>query len=613
MYILYCLLLWVLVYFLPGLAVFPRLICSPLTAFATPIVSVGLIYSVTSLLIAIGLLVTPVVIVVALAFGIVGIVRMRAAYAQNWLWTKADALVYGMHAIVLLPYFIKLGTHGFDRGDEIYSWNFWAIQHYFLETIDFSHTGAPYPQLFPKLLAFCYHLVGNIDLQLPVKATLIIFPWTMLCAIAMVWRTRIGQLNGVYGFVLVYVLWGVNLGQFFDDGYADPVMTCALIVSMVLFWQSQQRALIASFPATMQVNPTLLAGLSVLCAIVAAHTKQPALLFTLFTLPLLLWQHRSWRWLAILSLVGGLYWVLGEGRQFHHNKGVIWLSLANRDLFSQLAYAINKYFIQQPLLFLLFFVAWWISRRDKTLRQLSLLFMVPSLCCWFFFGAYQLRLGQHLIAGALFLLAAGGFNIELRLFNARWWRRWLNWYQLKQKQLLVAVLGLSVCISALLFAREVWLVKGGISLYAGGRQSLHRYFGKDTDYVYHTIYSDPELLLWVPSRYLYGLFYKHTKLTTPDYLYYGTYNYATLIDELQRKLPDYVFTVSQDIIDGSASQLLAEVVNQCPQAFSQVAGPYNRFSFVTYKVDKNMLARDQCLLALVEQQPFEYAKLAQME
>ncbi|HRE32763.1 MAG TPA: hypothetical protein PLD88_12365, partial [Candidatus Berkiella sp.] len=111
------------------------------------------------------------------------------------------------------------------------------------------------------------------------------------------------------------------------------------------------------------------------------------------------------------------------------------------------------------------------SRHDKILRQLTLLFMLPSLCCWFLFGAYQLRLGQHLIAGAFFLLAAGRIHIEPRWFNGRLWRRWLDWYQLKQKQLLVAILGLSVCVSALLFAREVWLVKGGISLYAGGRQS----------------------------------------------------------------------------------------------------------------------------------------------
>ena len=70
-----------------------------------------------------------------------------------------------------------------------------------------------------------------------------------------------------------------------------------------------------------------------------------------------------------------------------------------------------------------------------------------------------------------------------------------------------------------------------MSLYDGGRQSLHRYFGDDADRIYATIYKNPEALLWVPSRYLYGLFYRHTRLTTPDYSQ-APYTTATLVKEL---------------------------------------------------------------------------------
>ena len=179
----------------------------------------------------------------AFALGLVAFIRLYHLRKSPLFWTKQDVYIYAFHWILLFPYFIKLGTHAFDRGDEIYSWNFWAIQHFFMEGIDFSHTGAPYPQLFPKLLAFCYHMVGSIDLQLPVKATLIIFPISMLTAIAMSLRQHFQTHVGVYWLLLVYVLVIVGLEQFFNDGYADPVMTSCLIVSIALFWQSQQETL----------------------------------------------------------------------------------------------------------------------------------------------------------------------------------------------------------------------------------------------------------------------------------------------------------------------------------------------------------------------------------
>jgi hypothetical protein len=178
----------------------------------------------------------------------------------------------------------------------------------------------------------------------------------------------------------------------------------------------------------------------------------------------------------------------------------------------------------------------------------------------------------------------------------------MNWCRLRQKQFLIGSIRVSVCLALILFIKEVWYTKPGVSLYAGGRQSLQRYFGDDADYIYTTVYSDPDKLLWVPSRYLYGLFYKHTQLTTPDYLRYSPYNHAAIINELQTKLPDYVFTVSQNVIDGPASQILKEVITACPQAFERISNPQNKFSFSTYKVNKVLLAHDACLANLGERE-----------
>ncbi len=605
MYIIYCLLIWVFVYSLPSLAFFPKIITSPRTAFAVPILSVCIIYALASLFLYLGLLTTPVATGIALGLAAIAIVRVKRTIERDtFAWSSIDAFIYLFHAILLFPYFIKLGTHAFERGDEIYSWNFWAIQHYFLEPIDFSHTGAPYPQLFPKILAFCYHIVGDLELQLPVRATLIVFPFAMLTAIAMAYRQRMAAHLGTYLVLLLYVLAFVGLEQFFDDGYADPVMSGCLLVSIALFWQSQQKP-------DFHIKPWLLALWSVMCGITAAHAKQPALLWVLFSLPLLLsftvkgQPKLPFRALALVLIAGGLWWVLGEGREFHHNRGVLWLSIKDRDLFSQLLFSINKYFIHQPFLFILFVVSWISCKTDRTLRNIVVFFMIPSMLCWFFFGAYHLRLGQHLIALAFFVIAASGYALPAKVTSWEGWQRFWTWLAHRQKQCFVGIVGVSVIMGGLLFVQGAWVEKGRISLYSGGRLSLQRYFGKDADFIYSKVYSDPNALLWVPSRYIYGLFYKHTQLTTPDYPRYVNYNQAALVDELRRKNPDYVFTVSENVIDGPASAQLISLIGACPNAFDKVAYAPNRFSFVTYKINKKTLQQDACLNKVIEAEGFE--------
>jgi hypothetical protein len=550
-----------------------------------------------------GFLTTPVVLALSAAIGAIASYRIyRLWRAVPFMWSKQDGIIYGFHAILLLPWCIKLGTHAFERGDEIYSWNFWAIQHYFLEAIDFSHTGAPYPQLFPKLLAYCYHLVGDIDLQLPVRATLIIFPFAMLTGIAKTFKFQKPIQWGCYLVILAWVLGLTGLERFFNDGYADPVMTSCLVVSAVLFWQSQQSTTLSSRSLLLlNINPFYLAMLSVLCGIAAAHAKQPGLFWAMFSLPLLLWfadksnQKMDFRFLSVLSIMGGLYWIMGEGQQFHNNQGVMWLSLGERDIFSQLLYAVNKYFYHRPFLFILFAVAVFCSHRHTLLKRMVYLFMIPSMLIWFIFGAYHLRLGQHLIAFAFFVIVASGVLFESRILSWRLWQRMPTIGITQPRPFLLASLVVSMMFSGVLFYRGMWQEKPGISLYLGARHSLQRYFGKDADLIYSTLYSDPQALLWVPSRYLYGLFYKHTKLTTPDYLYFSTYDKQALIQELRTKQPDYVFSVGPEIIDGPASKILTQVVGECPLAFEKMATSQNRFSFVTYKVNKTLLTTDPCL------------------
>lgn len=582
----------------------PKLLYSPRTAFAIPIISSLIVYLFSTLLLYVGCFNTSTVTATVVILAFVAMLRLyRISESKPFAWSKIDKSIYLFHAILLFPFFIKLGTHGFDRGDEIYSWNFWAIQHFFNEVIDFSHTGAPYPQLFPKLLAASYRLLNNTDLQLPVKATLIIFPWAMLTAIAMAFRQAIAKHIFVYALLLPMVLWGVGLAQFFDDAYADPIMSSALIVSAVLFWQSQDHRL-------SNVSPYF-ALLAVLAAWVCAHAKQAGLLWTGFSLPTLLMlaycQEKDKRYLGLsaLSLIGALVWIIGEGHQFHQNRGVLWLSFGDRHLFAQLWYSIDQYFIHQPLLLGLFILTLWVSRKNILLKRMVWLFMIPGWVCWFLFGAYQLRLGQHLIAFAFFIVIASHYPFPTLVTLNHHWQYFKKRCIANQKALMAGGVSFSLMLGGILFIKEVYLVKGGVSLYQGGRQSLHRYFGKDTDYIYEHVYSDPSAVLWVPTRYIYGLFYKHTKLTSPDYNKYDTYCAGALIDELRGKFPDYVFTVSPAIIDGPASQVLSEVISECPSAFEKIGGSKNRFNFVTYKVNKIILQRDPCLTKMAKADRFQ--------
>lgn len=595
MYLIFCFILFTFVYFLPALALFPEIVFSARTAFAIPILSTLLVYGLGSGLIAFGAFNATAVSFCVLFLGIIACCRFkRALSSHSFHWSSQQKLLYGLHLIVFIPYFVKMGTHTFDRGDELYSWNFWAIQHYFHLPLDFSHTGATYPQLFPKLLAFCYHLLGSVDLQLAVKGMLVIFPLAMLIGISMA-NERLKKTDlGCYAFLLAYVLAGARLTEFFNDGYADPLMTSALIASVVLFWQSQQKTCLTHFTAIK------LATLSVLCAVVCAHAKQAGLLWTLFSLPILLIyaysqsKNTHYLILSLCSLLGGLIWFLGEGATFYQNDGVIFLSQGQRSIVSQFAYAVNKYFIEKPLLFLLFLMAIYSSFHHKILRLMMWVFMLPSLVLWFIFGAYQLRLGQHLIAFSFFVIVASQFVLPQK----QQWQKYFYWCWPQRKVLALVGTLFSLSIATFYFTKALWFEGGGLHLFAGGRQSLYRYFEEDSNYIYQTLYSNPNVLLWVPSRYLYGLFYQHTKLTMPDYRRYGQYSKSALIEEFTLKNPDYVFTVGKYVVDGPASQVLSELIQECPLAFERVSTAKNKFGFTTYKIDSVIFLQDPCLKQL---------------
>ncbi len=582
---------------LPGLAVFPRLCLSPRTCFAIPLLSVGLIYILVSLLQWLNLYHTQSAVVISLMFLILSLYHLiKTIPKATFEWEKCDKFVWFFILCLMMPYFIKLGTEAFERGDEIYSWNYWALQHLYGEPLDFFHTGATYPQLFPKIISYCYLLLGDIQLQCPTKAMLGMFPLCMLGA----WASVLAPFNykrvALFLFGALYVVAGLKLEQFFNDGYADPVMTSALVVSMALAFQ----ATILYRSEQEQISQFKLLALSVFIGFVACATKQPAFMWCSLILPLYIFiegikhQEKYWFFLALASIGLAALWLATEGGQFYKNEGVIFLSFEGRGYVQQFIHVFHRYLIKTPLLLVFFIVTAFLVKSRQT-RFIYYAFVLPQTFLWLMFGAYQLRLGQHVISvGALLCFLS--VRDSQYSFGHPMLSQWLKENH-KKCATIFASLSLVACIGLLI---KIELKdKPGLDYKQGGRVSLERYFKADAQKVYDEIYLNKDALLWVPSRYIYGIFYKHTKLTTPDYALYHDYNQAALVSEFRKKLPDYVFTVSEEIIDGPASKALSQVVENCPNSFSVFASPPNKFNYTTYQVDKIILAHDPCLSNLI--------------
>ena len=52
------------------------------------------------------------------------------------------------------------------------------------------------------------------------------------------------------------------------------------------------------------------------------------------------------------------------------------------------------------------------------------------------------------------------------------------------------------------------------SFYDGGKNTIYKYFGDDAAFVYREIYRD---VLWIPSPYIYGVFYGHNAIIRPNH------------------------------------------------------------------------------------------------
>lgn len=586
MYIAYCLELLLLVYLAPALALFPKLILSSRTVIAIPFISVGIIGLLEGILNATGnyshLIVTAVSIVLLLIAAIRLILMFKRGNALMIYWPDTHRLLLLFSLLLGIYWAAQLGSTSFDTDDEIYSWNLWAIQHYQNETVDFSMTGAPYPQLFSILISFCYKLLGNIELQLPVKAMFAIFPIALWGAIAIAPKEA-SIANAIRSFVIMLLLFAV-VGKFFGVGLADPLMAASLVAAIFLFMQ---------YTANPERYELLV--FSVVCAAVALYSKQSGLIWALFSLPVIAliatWKRR----LPPVTLIGagvllalGLIWVFGAGSGFQNNAGVIAASQEGRNTLEQLLFAIKKYSTEQPLVPLFITVAIFSVLRVRRHRDILVFFLLPALFAWLLYGAYNLRLGIHVIAVSALLLAASNYPLPTLLGGGDFPRveRFIRSYALI---FVIIIPSLLACAAIYQINRNLKIYGKHFSPYVAGKNTIARFFGKDTDFVFNELYDRPDILLWVPSSYIYGVFYNHTPMLRPS-----RHETTALLEDIKSRRPNYLFDAGQWVDYSPASGILRELAEQrCPYLFERVIRR-NKYGYVLYRLKNDDALIEQC-------------------
>ncbi len=580
MYPIYVILLLALAYLAPALALWPRLPARPLGAAAVPILSAAIVVALAYSLHAISLLNRTVVLGVSAALVVAAAVRVYRAWPRaRPNWSSVQRWCALICLIVIVPVALRLGVSSFAADDEIYSWNLWAINYVRGEDPDFYYTTVPYPQAFSLFLAWGYLVLGDLELQMPLRFTLAMFPLAMCLAVAASVPREESRDAARFALLLFGWLFLASVKSHLDNGLADPLMAAALVVSVALYLEDRRAP-----------RPGALAPL-VLTALLAALTKQPALIWACLVLPLLLLA-RGWRqpgvWLAALALVGvPAAWALTSGHGFWENRGVVEASLAGREPLAQLGFAIETYLLKRPAVVLLLLAAGWSAWANRPLLAVLGLAVLPMLIAWFAFGAYELRLGIHVLSLLALLTAAGGYPFPLFHWPRRWWEKAAGgvWSHRRGVALGLAVPSLLACA---LIVRAAFSGPEGASLYQAGARTVSRHFGDAWAFVMSEVYARPERKVWAPSNYVYGIFYGSTPVMRPDYRGDREYSYAEFIDELIRERPYVVVDPGERLAVGNARERLIEALAHCPAAFDPVP-PGNRSGYRVWIVDQQQL------------------------
>lgn len=589
MYALQILVILATVYIAPALVLRPALLLKPETTLAIPFISLLLI-----LMLHAGLSWTNLfepIVVQAISAGLVlaAVLRVRHALFRGPRlshWDDFSGLLVVLNIALCIYFGSALLLHGFDLHDEIYSWNMWAVQHFLGEKIDYYYTQAPYPQLFPKVLAYCYMLLGSIEPQTAVKTALVIFPFTIFTVLGLASGRNEKKYLILHLLLCYFILREVDLNEIFDDGMPDTLASTAVLLSIYLLERYRQRR-----------DSVELLWLAIISAVVGVLAKQHALVWGLFSLPLILAidvaRHgESWRRVAIslVPVLVALVWMLTEGQNFQDNSGVVSRSFADRNVLQQLWFGLELYFVDAPAIAALLVLAVASVFRARRGLSILLLFALPSLAIWLLFASYDLRAGLTALLALAYLIAQGNYCLGTKT----------DAYSAASTTISPLF---KYTLASLVFAIAVEQAAGKIFreqarhddfvVGASLRNNLIRLFGANADVVSEHLMQGDEVRLWTPTNYVYGMFYGHIDVTRPSYEG-GEYTSRMLLDELKLRQRSHA-TSAGDLPYGPGGEVLERLATEeCPNLFTRVAGPDEPHKITVYKINVDLLSTGYC-------------------
>lgn len=576
------------VYLAPALALRPSLLLKPQHAIAIPFVSILAVIGLQLFLVQTNLYRPGIVQSCACLMLLVATIRVTnllVSHSAKMEWGEFSRLLFVLNLALCIYFGSRLLLHGFDMNDEIYSWNMWAVQHYLGENIDLYYTKAPYPQLFPKVLSYCYMVLGSFEAQTAVKTSLIIFPFTIFTALGLASNGNERKFLILHVLLCFFLMRGVGLKEIFDDGMPDTMAAAAVLASVYLLLLYRTKRECVEY-----------LWLALICAVVAVLTKQHALVWGLFSLPIIgltdrLMHRDNWRRLSLLFVPAAcsIGWMLTEGKNFQDNSGVVSRSLDGRNILDQLWFSIGKYLINEPTIAVLCTLAVVSVFRAKRGLEILFAFALPSFLVWFIYASYDMRAGAPSLIVFGFLIAYGNYCFGRRSseFEARF-----------GTVPLVFRYTLGIVILALAFGAATSKIEKMRSKNKGyivgfsQRNNLFELFGADALVVFEEITNNENAKLWAPSNYLYGMLYGTVDVTRPTYV--KEYDSKMLINEIIEQNRNYAATTG-DLSYGPGSKMLEKIaVEECPRLFTPITGPSNKHNIILYKINTDLLSNGYC-------------------
>ena len=523
--------------------------------------------------------------------GLAGLIRtvlflryQSSCTAREWTADSIIALCLALGFAIFIAG--RLSLFGFENDDEIYSWNKWAIDFYLDREITFQFTKWAYPLLFPRLLNLGYILNGSLEAQTAVKTALAIFPLCAMGAVALGCASQTKIRAALTAFLLILIIFVVRAKSSFEDGMPDTMAAAAVVISALILFE-RDRFKLSSL------------GLYLLIAMlgsVGVLTKQPALVWGLFTLPLLfafpslMGANRSKEmYLLLIPAVVAIIWWLTEGAGFHLNEGPVKRSMEDRDLLQQALNSVKLLFTDYAEVSVL--LAWMLFAVFRNGRAviLTIGFILPSLAFWLMFANYDLRAGMPAILVAGLIISLNDFGLGEKESQS------LSASRQQIYKVPVMICSLLIIGASLQVARDVQKTTRRYEGYRYGDVAINNYFrifGADAPLVRQHIRDNKEAVLWTPTNYVYGLFYGYTEVHFPSYS--PEWDEENLISELRDTRANYA-TTSGRLEYGPGGEILEKVLaGPCKSAFQQLNKSENSYNISVFSINRQVLDSSIC-------------------